>query len=156
MFRVNVDYISYHVTLKLRRVERNPGVLDVINVVTNYSTMDFLPHLKDIVDDLLLQSGSNLQKRNAQSFLKVFYSFTICVKRLTVTQNLKEKEKSQTGPKTSSTAEIIVSNFLEFYEAKKSSEILEDNEELEKDLQDNDEKQVFHEGILNFIEKFMP
>ncbi|KAI4473185.1 hypothetical protein M0802_016269 [Mischocyttarus mexicanus] len=55
LLRANVDYFSYHVTIKLRRIERNPGVLDVVKVVMKYSSMDVLPCLREIVLDVLLQ-----------------------------------------------------------------------------------------------------
>lgn len=133
LFRVNFDYISYHVTVKLRRVERNPGVLDVVGVVTNYSTMDFLPHLKDIVDDLLLQSGSSTQKRNVRSFLKVFYAFVICVKRLTLNKVSQENDKFFDDSKSWRPAEIVINNFLEYYDAKKDSLMIQDNGKMEVD-----------------------
>ncbi|OXU30926.1 hypothetical protein TSAR_001893 [Trichomalopsis sarcophagae] len=131
LLRVNFDYISYHVTVKLRRVERSPGVLDVVEVVTNYSTMDFLPHLKDIVDDLLLQSCSNTQKRNVSSFLKVFYAFVICVKRLTLNKDSKENDKFFDDLRSSRSAEIVINSFLKYYNAKKDSLMINDNDKIE-------------------------
>ncbi|XP_011504776.1 PREDICTED: TELO2-interacting protein 1 homolog [Ceratosolen solmsi marchali] len=132
LFRVNCDYISYHVTVKLRRVERNPGVLNVVEVVTKYSTMDFLPQLKEIVYDLLLQSGSNIQKRNTLSFLKVFYAFVICIKRLTSKSDSENKHE----PKCLKPSEIVINNFLQYYNSVKDSKLYE-NENNDCDTDEN-------------------
>ncbi|XP_021917527.1 TELO2-interacting protein 1 homolog isoform X2 [Zootermopsis nevadensis] len=51
LVQANVDYFSYHVTFKLRRMEQNAGVMDVLNIVMKYSSMDVLPCLEDIVKD---------------------------------------------------------------------------------------------------------
>jgi hypothetical protein len=52
LVKANVDYFSYHVTCRLRRMEQNPGVMDVLNIVMKYSSMDVLPCLEDIVKDV--------------------------------------------------------------------------------------------------------
>lgn len=52
LVQANVDYFSYHVTFKLRRMEQNAGVMDVLNIVMKYSSMDVLPCLEDIVKDV--------------------------------------------------------------------------------------------------------
>jgi len=52
LVQANADYFSYHVTCRLRRVEQNPGVIDVLNIVMKYSTMDVLPCLEEIVKDV--------------------------------------------------------------------------------------------------------
>lgn len=52
LVQANVDYFSYHVTCRLRRMEQNPGVMDVLNIVMKYSSMDVLPCLEDIVKDV--------------------------------------------------------------------------------------------------------
>ncbi|KAL7301651.1 hypothetical protein TKK_0005657 [Trichogramma kaykai] len=162
LFRVNVDYISYHVIMKLRRVERNPGVLDVVEVVTNYSTMDFLPHLKDIVDDLLLQSSSNFQKKNSQSFLKVFYAFTICVKRLMASETFASNENDNDLPEIVSAEEIansIAQNFLEFKKAqeenkkKLTEKLIADNELNENSFKDMEAEDETPENFVEEEEK---
>lgn len=109
-----------------------------MGVVTNYSTMDFLPLLKHIVDDLLLQSGSHIQKRNAQSFLKIFHAFVICVKRLTSRKDPKEDEEHPEEIKNLGPAETVIRNFLGYYNAKKDSKLFENNEELENGLNEED------------------
>jgi hypothetical protein len=163
LFQINCDYISYHVTVKLRRVERNPGVLDVVEVVTKYSTMDFLPQLKEIVYDLLLQSSSNIQKRNIQSFLKVFYAFVICVKRLTSKNDSKPNENNLEELNPLNPTTIILNNLTEFYKAKEDAKLFE-NEDVESDIDENvhnnDENNTnvninefsdFNEGIYRVI-----
>lgn len=146
---MNVDYITYHVTLKLRRVERNPGVLDVVNVVANYSTIDFLPHLRDIVDDLLFQSGSNMQKRNIQSFLKVFHAFTICVKRLTE----EEKDHLCVQETQKQPADIIVCKLLEVHKAQQDSKMFEERTEFDDNHNDQNLEEEFIEGIKFFVDQ---
>ncbi|XP_058792032.1 TELO2-interacting protein 1 homolog [Phymastichus coffea] len=139
LFKANVDYITYYVTLKLRRVERNPEVLNVIEVVTNYSTVDFLSYLKEIVDDLLLQSASSIQKHNAESFLKVFYAFVLCVQRLILNEPISQNKPLEV--KFQKPSDIVIHNFLEFYKAKMDSQLYEDfggfNDELKESDLDN-------------------
>ncbi|XP_035724341.1 TELO2-interacting protein 1 homolog [Vespa mandarinia] len=126
LLRVNVDYFSYHVTVKLRRLERNPGVLDVVGVVMKYSSMDVLPCLKEIVQDVLLQLNTVFQKRNTYSFLKVFYIFIMYIKRLVSDSNTDVTIASPTLTQKDS-AEIIIQNLLEYYEAKKANEKIDQN-----------------------------
>ncbi|XP_047343679.1 TELO2-interacting protein 1 homolog isoform X2 [Vespa velutina] len=126
LLRVNVDYFSYHVTVKLRRLERNPGVLDVVGVVMKYSSMDVLPCLKEIVQDVLLQLNTVFQKRNTYSFLKVFYIFIMYIKRLVSDSNTDVTVVSPTLTQKDS-AEIIIQNLLEYYEAKKANEKIDQN-----------------------------
>ncbi|KAK2588803.1 hypothetical protein KPH14_001678 [Odynerus spinipes] len=45
LLRVNVDYFSYHVTVKLRRIERNPGVLDVVGRLISDANTDVTTEL---------------------------------------------------------------------------------------------------------------
>ncbi|KAL2746836.1 TELO2-interacting protein 1 [Vespula maculifrons] len=129
LLRVNVDYFSYHVTVKLRRIERNPGVLDVVGVVMKYSSMDVLPCLKEIVQDVLLQLNTVFQKRNTYSFLKVFYIFIMYIKRLVSDSNIDVTVASPSLIQKDS-AEIIIQNLLEYYEAKKA------NEKIDQDFND--------------------
>lgn len=134
LFKSNVDYITYHVTLKLRHIERNPGVLDVIQIVTNYSTVDFLSHLKEIVDDLLLQSTSSIQKRNVQSFLKVLYAFVLCVERLTLKEEICKREP--VGVNIIKPSDVVMSNFLEFHKATRNSGLFEKLSDSDQDFTD--------------------
>ncbi|XP_074104197.1 telo2 interacting protein 1 [Cotesia typhae] len=125
LIRENVDYISYHVTIKLRRVEKNPGVLNVVAVVMKYSTMDVLPCLKEIVEDALTQLGANFQKANVYSLLKVLYTFTVCLKQLLgISESVKKKEEE----KEINIAERVIENLLEHCESKKVSEDFENDE----------------------------
>ncbi|XP_043265023.1 TELO2-interacting protein 1 homolog isoform X1 [Colletes gigas] len=125
LLRANVDYFSYHVTIKLRRVERNPGVLDVVGVVMKYSTMDVLPCLKEIVEDVLLQLNKSFQKKNSYAFLKVFYTFTICIKKLVNSKDVPIIcEQNETVESKSSK---IIKSLLEYYEAKKIDENIEED-----------------------------
>lgn len=156
LLRVNVDYFSYHVTVKLRRIERNPGVLDVVGVVMKYSSMDVLPCLKEIVQDVLLQLNTVFQKRNTYSFLKVFYIFIMYIKRLVSDSNIDVTVASPSLIQKDS-AEIIIQNLLEYYEAKKANEKIDQdfndavtdvqNTEIH-DVESEDNEMTLEEGII--------
>ncbi|KAJ8672797.1 hypothetical protein QAD02_004057 [Eretmocerus hayati] len=132
LFKVNVDYITYHVSMKLRRVDRNPGVLNVVKVVTQYTTMDFLPHLNSIVDDILVQSASNIQRRNATSFLRVFHAFAICIEKLSNNEYSDKTDEFLTAMKALTPAEIIINNIIEFKNAQNESRMYDSPAELEE------------------------
>lgn len=104
-------------------MERNPGVLDVVGVVMKYSTMDVLPCLKEIVEDVLLQMNSSFQKKNSYAFLKVFYTFTVCIKKLVNPKCVSIQERNI---KTQCKSSQIIQSLLEHYESKKV-----ENEEVE-------------------------
>ncbi|XP_043802016.1 TELO2-interacting protein 1 homolog [Apis laboriosa] len=158
LLRANIDYLSYHISIKLRRVERNPDVLDVVEVIMKYSTMDVLPCLKEIVEDVLLQLNNSFQKKNSYAFLKVFYTFTICIK------NLANSKQATIIPELNIDIENesskIIQSFLEYYEAKKvdedidnieqSCEFKEMKEEEKEKLQENIEENEYE---TNFIEQ---
>lgn len=129
LLQSNVDYLSYHITLKLRRVERNPGVLDVVGVVMKHCTMDVLPSLEEIVQDVLSQSEVNFQERNCYSFLKVFHTFVVCMRRLSMKKDTEIIEEKII--EVQDKAETVINVILERYEAKKISENLEDELEPE-------------------------
>lgn len=129
LLSANVDYFSYHISVKIRRVDRNPGVLDVIGIVMKYSTMDVLPCLKEIVQDVLQQLNSGFQKRNTYSFLRVFHLFITYMKKLILDSIPDVKEELPTLIKKDP-AEIIIQNLVEYYEAKKA------NEKIDQDCND--------------------
>lgn len=124
LLRANVDYFSYHVTVKLRRVERNPGVLDVVNIVIKYSTMDVLPCLKEIVEDVLVQLSSTFQQKNAYAFLKVFYTFVICIRNLINPKPILETQEQNLNVENK--ASKIIQSLLEYHEAKKVDKKIEE------------------------------
>nr|CAD7258809.1 unnamed protein product [Timema shepardi] len=76
----NQDYISFHISMRLRTLELNPGVLDVLNVVLNHSNMELLPHLQRIITEVLLVNFNLRSGRNTTAFLRVFYA-SICALR---------------------------------------------------------------------------
>ena len=133
LLRANVDYFSYHIIMKLRQINRNPGVFDVIKVVMKYSRMDFLPHLKGIIEDVLRQLSTPYRQKDTYSFLKIFHTFIICIKTLTNWDDIKvTKEDIRT---TSNSSETIILFLLEYYNAKKIDEKIEDDfEEIESDV----------------------
>lgn len=133
LLRANVDYFSYHVGIKLRKVEHNPTVLDVVEVVMKYSTMDVLPCLKEIVEDVLLQLNNNFQKRNSYvSFLKIFYTFIKCIKKFANSEHVPivhEQSKNEESLRTKSESSKIIQSLLDYYEAKKVDEDINDMEQ---------------------------
>lgn len=54
LVRNNVDYLSHHITTRLRNAHRNPSVLPVLSVVMKHSTVDVLPSLHEIITDVSL------------------------------------------------------------------------------------------------------
>jgi len=129
LLRANVDYFSYHIIIKLRKLDRNPGVLDVIEVVMKYSKLEFLPHLKGIMDDALRQLSISHYKKNTYSFLKIFYKFIVCIKMLmkSNTQNMDVIKKEDTRA-SNTPSETIILSLLEYYNAKKINEQIESEE----------------------------
>lgn len=129
LLQENIDYVSYQVALKLRRVERNPGILDVVEVVMKYSALDFLPCLKEIVENVLSRSNANWRSCTSLPFLKVFYTFLVCVRRLT-SEEAKDLEESRDSKDkgTEDPVQMAIKNAVDYYEAKKSSRVFEDNE----------------------------
>ncbi|XP_051174928.1 TELO2-interacting protein 1 homolog [Leptopilina boulardi] len=150
LLRKNVDYISYHVTLKLRRVKRNPGVLDVLGVVMEFSTMDFLPCLKEIVNDVLRQSNVKIQKDNIDSFLRVFYTFTKCVKRLTLGDEIKLKEENDlnNNPK-----ERIIHELIEYKKLKELTNLENIDDENEKPVSIEEIEEEMKSSAYDYVEE---
>ncbi|KAL6264336.1 hypothetical protein P5V15_004443 [Pogonomyrmex californicus] len=133
LLRANVDYFSYHIIMKLRQINQNSGVLDVIKVVMKYSRLDFLPHLKGIVEDVLKQLSTPYRQKNVYSFLKIFHTFVMCIKTLINwddTKVIKEKDTQS----TSNPSETIILSLLEYYNAKKIDEKID--EKIENDIED--------------------
>ncbi|XP_015115785.1 TELO2-interacting protein 1 homolog isoform X2 [Diachasma alloeum] len=126
LLRDNVDYISYHVTVKLRRVERNLGVLDVVTIVMKYSTLDFLPCLKEIVAEALGQLKVATQGSNSHSILKVLYTFVLCIRRQVCDQELKEDNVRI----SENIAERVIHSLIEYHEAKKVDKMVDDDSEI--------------------------
>ncbi|XP_070516435.1 TELO2-interacting protein 1 homolog isoform X2 [Cardiocondyla obscurior] len=131
LLRANVDYFSYHIIMKLRQIDRNPGVFDVIKVVMKYSRLDFLPHLKGIVEDILRQLSISHYQRKVHLFLKIFHTFIMCIKTLLNWDDTKitREEKTQT---THDLSETIILSLLEYYNAKKI------DEKIEKDVDEEE------------------
>lgn len=94
LVRANADYFSYHVTCKLRRVQQYPGVMDVLQVVMRYSSMNVLPCLEEIVKDVLMQSCDAFQDRNIISFLRVFHTFVVSVRQWLLNDEMKDIQSS--------------------------------------------------------------
>lgn len=126
LLRANIDYFSYHIIMKLRKVDRNPGVLDVIEVVMKYSKLDFLPYLKGIVEDVLRQLSTPYYQKDDYSFLKIFYTFIVCIRTLVGKEDTKAT-KEEPARVTSTCSETIILSLLEYYNAKKIDEKIDDD-----------------------------
>ncbi|XP_011264133.1 TELO2-interacting protein 1 homolog isoform X3 [Camponotus floridanus] len=155
LLRANVDYFSYHILMKLRQVARNPGVLDVIEVVMKYSRLDFLPHLKGIVNDVFRQLCMPYHQKDTYSFLKIFHTFIACVKTLINWEDTKGIIKKDDTQSTNNFSETIILSLLEYYNAKKIDEKIEKNnvEEIESDVP-NFEKSTEETNTEQLIEHY--
>ncbi|XP_025988611.2 TELO2-interacting protein 1 homolog isoform X2 [Solenopsis invicta] len=139
LLRANVDYFSYHIIMKLRQVDRNPGVFDVIKVVMKYSRLDFLPHLKGIVEDVLRQLSTPYHQKDTCSFLKIFHTFIICIKTLINWNNEKvAKEEDASTTNNNNLSETIILSLLEYYNAKKIDEKIEEEIKLDTNVPDTE------------------
>lgn len=54
LVQANVDYLSHHITTRLKRAHHNPGVLSVLSVVMRHTTVQVLPCLHEIIEDVSL------------------------------------------------------------------------------------------------------
>lgn len=132
LFRENIDYISYNVTVKLRRIEKHPGVLDVVAIIMKYSTFDFLPCLKEIVEDALAQLEIHLNQTNSYSLLRVLHTFIVCLRQLELpVERENNKVKKLLDEKNIEGAEKVIQDLLNYYDAKKDSEDIE-SEDIEE------------------------
>lgn len=138
LLRANVDYFSYHIIIKLRQIDRNPGVFDVIKVVMKYSRLDFLPHLKGIVEDVFRQLSTPYRQKDTYSFLKIFHTFITCIKTLINLDDTKVT-KEEDARATNNSSETIILSLLEYYNAKKIDEKMKDDiEEIGSDINISD------------------
>ncbi|XP_011306395.1 TELO2-interacting protein 1 homolog isoform X2 [Fopius arisanus] len=119
----NIDYISYHVTVKLRRFEKNLGVLDVVMIVMEYSTLDFLPCLKDIVAEALGQLKVTVEGSNSHSILKVLYTFILCIRRQVCGQGCMEENVKV----SESVTDRVIHDLMEYSEAKKADKLMDED-----------------------------
>ncbi|XP_043474173.1 TELO2-interacting protein 1 homolog isoform X2 [Leptopilina heterotoma] len=150
LLQKNVDYISYHVTLKLRQVKRNPGVLDVLGVVMEFSTMDFLPCLKEIVNDVLRQSNEKIQKDNTDSFLRVFYTFTKCVRRLTLKNEAKLNEEKDLEYNSK---ERIIHQLVEYKKLKELANLENIEKKIEEPVSIEEIEEEMKSSAYDYVEE---
>ncbi|XP_068084493.1 TELO2-interacting protein 1 homolog isoform X2 [Anabrus simplex] len=119
LLTANMDYFSFHVTIKLRKVDRNPGVLDVLSLAMRHSNKEMLPSLQTIVDDVLLQSCDSFQDRHALSFLQVFYTFFVSIRKW-----LGDEDSSQQPcRKEVKSSTSIVESIVKYHENKLLSDL---------------------------------
>ncbi|EFN82683.1 Uncharacterized protein KIAA0406, partial [Harpegnathos saltator] len=132
LLRANVDYFSFHIIIKLRQMELDTGVLDVVEVVMKYSDLDFLPYLQGIVEDTLRQLSNPFQQKNIYCFLRIFYAFIVCIKMILKCEDVKVTKKDTQI--TNNCSETIIQSLLEYYNAKNIDKKLENNIEEETEL----------------------
>uniref|UniRef100_T1HJ62 Uncharacterized protein n=1 Tax=Rhodnius prolixus TaxID=13249 RepID=T1HJ62_RHOPR len=128
----NVDYLSHHVLLHLRRVRRNPKVLSVLSVIMEHSTLTVLPSLLEIINDVLVQCFDFFQDENASAFLQVFLTFVVCLNKwcaeVETPEDMVNKEVN------------IIEELLDYQRIKQEAEKLSDDE---SELQDFIEEDIF-------------
>lgn len=150
LLRENVDYVSYHVTMKLRKVEKYPGVLDVVTIVMKYSTLDFLPCLKEIVEDALTQLAISFKQKNSYSLLKVLNTFVICIRQLVINNG---DDNKLFDDKIDDKAEVVIKDLLNYYEAKKNSQDFDNDdlggtiEDIQREIDENKNDNYDYENI---------
>lgn len=81
LISTNVDYLRYFIIQKLKHIERYPQVIDTLNFIMLYCTIEILPFLQEIISDVVLTSCDKLQNRNASIFLRLFNIFVNCCAR---------------------------------------------------------------------------
>lgn len=97
--------------------------------------MDFLPCIKEIVEDVLLQLNSSFQQKNSYAFLKVCYTFTICIKNLERPKNISTLQKQ--GTSTENKSSKIIKSLLAYYEAVKVDDDIENTEQIDEIEEEN-------------------
>ncbi|XP_017890881.1 TELO2-interacting protein 1 homolog isoform X2 [Ceratina calcarata] len=132
LFNTNMDYLSYNVRIKLRRVHLNPGCLDVIRVLIRHSTIDALSCLREIVEDCSSHSNKNLYRRNSYAFLKVFHVFAACVKDMLAVkggETIGIEKRADDDDDEENRCSKIVQDVLEYVEAKQVDDRIEEEVE---------------------------
>ncbi|XP_066599395.1 TELO2-interacting protein 1 homolog isoform X2 [Prorops nasuta] len=159
--RENMDYITYHITMKLKCLERNPGVLDVVQAVMKYSTFSILPCLKHVIDDIFIQLGKRFVESNIYPFLKLFYAFVTSVKKIIDFENEIVVE-SECKIVKEDPAECVIKSVLEYYEAKLISKNYmkdfdeEETKDLPKDSEFDEYEDKENKGNENYEEDEKP
>nr|CAD7435143.1 unnamed protein product [Timema monikensis] len=127
----NQDYISFHISMRLRTLELNPGVLDVLNVVLNHSNVELLPHLQRIITEVLLVNFNLRSGRNTTAFLRVFYASICALRRWYSTP-----DGHTSSPKDNASCSghpSVVEGLLEYHRCQDSQVTLTDDHEMSQD-----------------------
>ncbi|XP_050294398.1 TELO2-interacting protein 1 homolog [Anthonomus grandis grandis] len=81
LINANFDFFSYHVQRKLGKLENKEGVLNVLSVVLQYSNVDVLLPMRNIFEEVFLNSCDMFKDKYATAYLKVFRMFIQSLKR---------------------------------------------------------------------------
>ncbi|KAJ9575488.1 hypothetical protein L9F63_007646 [Diploptera punctata] len=132
LVQANADYFSFHVTTRLQSVAENPGVMDVLNVIMKYSTINVLQYLDEIIEEALQHCSDAFQAQNALSYLRVFYTFVVSVRHwLESEENMSCKSTDSTiihtgtFPRTLIPGQVV-SELVEYHKCKKQSQDFSD------------------------------
>lgn len=154
--RDNVDYISYHVTVKLRRVDRNPGVLDVVTTVINYSTLDFLPCLREIVAEALGQLRVASCGDNSRSILKVLYTFIMCIRRQVCDKKIEKNNNPKENAVSTCLADKVIMALVDHKEAKRADTMIDEDcqvneNQVQAEIDNNVKAEETEETIPSYV-----
>ncbi|XP_075231427.1 telo2 interacting protein 1 isoform X2 [Lycorma delicatula] len=128
----NTDYLTHHITKRLRHYHRHPGLLAVLSVIMQYSSVQVLPSLHEIISEVLQQSYDRFQMNNMYAYIRTFLTFIASVRRWQVEDNRKLFKNS---------GEVLQKKtpFEQFLDYKKSKAIVEN---LSSDSDSDDERNL--------------
>ncbi|KAK6629963.1 hypothetical protein RUM43_003784 [Polyplax serrata] len=92
LIRHNIDYLTYHSVIKLKR--NNVGVFDVMTVLIKNSAIETVSGLEQIINNVLATSSQNLNSRLTISYLRLFQTYVLCVRKWLCHLNIKSREAS--------------------------------------------------------------
>ncbi|XP_054267059.1 TELO2-interacting protein 1 homolog [Macrosteles quadrilineatus] len=127
----NVDYLSHHITMRLRRAHQSPGVLSVLSVVMRYTTIQVLPSLQEIIEDVLAQSYDEFQEHNTNGFLRVFLTFVMCLRGWHHSQSSSAAnvDKQTSTPSMSSSSPSLIAQLVDYRRLVYTAETLDDEDD---------------------------
>lgn len=130
----NSDYISYYVNVSLKHADQSKNALDILNVVLQYSTLESMPHLENIVATVLTESAKKYQSTNATSFLRVFSTLLIAFRNWT-TEKPEDNTQSKVGRSKFEPCKIDFDKWFELLEGSETDEFEDALMDTEIDLE---------------------
>ncbi|PSN37088.1 hypothetical protein C0J52_21168 [Blattella germanica] len=142
LIEANADYLSFHVSRRLSRIEENQSVLDVLQVMMKFCNLDMLPVLEDIIQDVLYQRHM-LQHENSISFMRVFYTFISSVHHRIIKKGTEiythDEMKTQYLLPENLKHNEIVNDLVMYHNCKGYSEDFSDYENVKETCNENTE-----------------